>query len=274
MLEKYTNEHSRFLVIGRNLVHYRIEGEGFPLLLLHGAFSSLHTFDEWTKQLAHHFQIIRLDLPGFGLTGAIAENKYSIQHIVQFIHKFLNTLKIKELHIAGNSLGGWLGWEYALLHPDRVKKLVLIDSAGFLDLKSVPVPFRMARTPFMNKVVKYAISKNILEGFVKEVYYNKSKVNTELVNRYYELFSREGNPEAFFKFVNQHFIDNTRLLKNINQPTLILWGKEDKWIPVENAYRFHQKIPHNEMIIYEQTGHVPMEEIPIDTAHDVKAFLL
>ncbi|MCS6834060.1 MAG: alpha/beta hydrolase, partial [Flammeovirgaceae bacterium] len=184
LLEKYTNEHSRFLVIGRNLVHYRVEGEGFPILLIHGAFSSLHTFDEWTKELSQTYKVIRLDLPGFGLTGPLAENKYSIQHTVQFIHKFLNILRIEELHVAGNSLGGWLAWEYALLHPDRVKKLILIDSAGFLDLRSIPAPFRMARTPFVNRVVKYAISKSMLEEFVKEVYYNKSKVSVELVNRY------------------------------------------------------------------------------------------
>jgi pimeloyl-ACP methyl ester carboxylesterase len=182
-------------------------------------------------------------------------------------------LEINELYLVGSSLGGWLSWEYALHYPERVRRLILIAAAGFLDDKSIPLPFKMARTPFVNRVIKYTISRSVLESFVREVYYNQSKITPQLLERYYDLFAREGNPEAFFLFVNQRFIDNTLHLKKLKTPTLILWGKEDKWLPVENAHRFHHLIEANEMIIYEQTGHLPMEEIPHDSLEDLLAFL-
>ncbi|MEM6298630.1 MAG: alpha/beta hydrolase, partial [Bacteroidota bacterium] len=91
--------------------------------------------------------------------------------------------------------------------------------------------------------------------------------------RHYELFSREGNPEAFMRMVNGHFRDNTPRLRKIQQPTLILWGREDVWIPLEYGRRFHKAIPHNDFIIYDKVGHVPMEEIPLESAKDTLEFL-
>ncbi len=273
ILEKYTNQHSRFAVIDGSLVHYRDEGQGPCLLLLHGAFSSLHTFDDWTSKLTSQFRVIRIDLPGFGLTGKLNSGKYEIAYVVKFIKTFLEVVKVDQFYLVGSSLGGWISWEMALAYPDKVKKLILIDAAGFLDSKNIPLPFKMARTPFMNKIVKFAINRSMLENFLRDVYYNRSKISDALVDRYYDLFSKEGNPEAFFSLVNQRFVDHTRFLKEIKIPVLILWGQEDIWLPVENAYRFHDKIPNNEMIIYERTGHVPMEEIPWDTVEDVISFL-
>ncbi|MDW7694956.1 alpha/beta hydrolase [Flammeovirgaceae bacterium SG7u.111] len=273
LLAKYTNRHSRFIPLKGVLTHYRMEGSGPYLLLLHGSFSSLHTYDEWTKILSRRYTVIRLDLPGFGLTGPNNEGRYDMPYFLKFIRLFLAVLDVEKCSIAGSSLGGWVAWEYALKFPNQVKKLILIDSAGFLDTKSIPLPFKMAQTPFVNRVIKYAVRKTVLEDFVKEVYFNQSKVTPTLVDRYYDLFNREGNPEAFFKMVNGKFKDNTRHLKEIKQHTLILWGKEDKWIPVENASKFHEAIPHNELIIYDLIGHLPMEEIPMDSAQDVEAFL-
>ncbi|WP_020532703.1 alpha/beta fold hydrolase [Flexithrix dorotheae] len=274
LIQKYTNEHSRFLPVKGTLIHYRKEGRGPNLLLLHGSFSSLHTFDEWTKILSKKFTVIRLDLPAFGLTGPMPNDQYNIPTYLRYIDCFLRMLKIEKVSIAGSSLGGWIAWEYALQFPKKVKKLILIDAAGFITDNQLPLPFRMAKTPFLNKVIKFVIRKSLLEDFVREVYFNKSKVTQELADRYYDLFTREGNPEAFLKMVNSRYKDNSNHLKDLKVPTLILWGKEDCWIPVANAYRFHEIIPTNDLIIYDLVGHLPMEEIPEDSALDVTSFLL
>ena len=272
-MQKYANEHSRFLVMENSLVHYRVEGKGFPLFLLHGAFSSLHTYDEWTVQLSKYYQVIRVDLPGFGLSGSRADHDYSMKGYLRFIDAFLDRIQVKQCHMVGSSLGGWLTWEYVLRNPKRVKNLILIGSAGFLENKNVPLPFKMARTPFLNKVIKYAVKRNILEQFVRQVYSDQSKVTEALVERYYDLFSREGNPEAFLALANGKYKDNTRNLKKIKSPTLILWGEEDAWLPLENAYKFQDGIPKSKLIIYEHVGHIPMEEIPQISAKDARAFL-
>jgi len=274
LIEKYTNEHSRFMPVNGTLIHYRVEGKGPKLVLLHGSFSSLHTFDDWMPALKRKFTVIRLDLPAFGLTGPTPDNCYTMQCYITHLHHFLKNLGINRFSLAGSSLGGWIAWEYALAYPGQVSKLVLLDSAGFIDERNLPLPFRMARTPFFNRVIKFAVSRGMLEEFVREVYYNKSRITVELVDRYYELFNREGNPEAFLRLVNARYKDNSRQLRKLKIPVLILWGKEDRWLPVENAYRFHETIPENDLIVYDYVGHLPMEEIPEDTAQDVMAFLL
>lgn len=272
-LQKYANEQSRFLVIDGSLVHFRVEGKGSPLLLIHGAFSSLHTFDQWASILSKKNQVIRLDLPGFGLSGSRIDHDYSMEKFVNFLSQFLQIIGIKKCHLVGSSLGGWLAWEFVLKYPGRVNKLALISSAGFLEDRNVPLPFKMARTPFIGKVIKYAVKKNVLEQFVRQVYADENKVTPELVDRYYDLFSRDGNPEAFLSLANGKYKDHTKKLKNIKCPTLILWGEEDIWLPLENGYKFRDRIPQAKLIIYEGVGHVPMEEIPIDTAKDLQAFL-
>lgn len=274
LLEKYTNRQSRFLVIDGMMIHYRDEGEGEPILLLHGAFSSLHTFDEWTRILLRNgYRVVRLDIPGFGLTGPHPDHIYTIPNHIRIINIFLDMVGIEACHFAGSSMGGWLSWELAIKYPERVRKLILIDSAGFLDPENIPLPFRMARTPFLNRVIKYAIARPVLESFLREVYSDISKITETLITRYHDLVTRPGNPEAFLVLVNGTFRDNTHHLRRIEAPTLILWGADDRWLPVESGYRFRRAIPHSQLIVYKNVGHVPMEEIPEISAKDVLRFL-
>lgn len=273
-LKKYTNDQSRFLVIDSALVHYRDEGQGPVLLLLHGAFSSLHTFDGWVEKLKQDFRLIRLDLPGFGLSQASEDHEYGVEKYLHWVETFMELLQVDTFSIAGSSLGGWLAWEFALKNPKSVEKLILIDAAGFLEEKNVPLPFKMARTPFINKIVRYVIKRNVIEVFIKQVYGDASLITPELIDRYYDLFSREGNPEAFFALVNGTFKDNTQKLPKIKAPTLIMWGDKDEWLPMENGHRFLEAIPHAQLIIYHDIGHIPMEETPEITALDARAFLL
>lgn len=272
-LQKYTNEDSRFLVIDGSLVHYRVEGEGSPLLLIHGAFSSLHTFDKWATILSRSHQVIRLDLPGFGLSDSMTGHDYSIKAFVNFLIKFMDQLGIKKCDLVGSSFGGWLAWEMALRKSTKVNKLVLVASAGFMEEHRVPLPFKVARTPVLGKVMKYAIKKSVLRKFLTQVFVDQKQVTDELVDRYYDLIRREGNPEAFHSIANGKFKSRTNKLKNIKVPTLIIWGEEDAWLPIESAYWFQVGIPNSKLIIYEGVGHLPMEEVPVETARDLKRFL-
>lgn len=272
-LRKYTNDASRFMVIHESLVHYRDEGQGPAILLLHGSFSSLHTFDGWADALRDRFRIIRLDLPGFGLSGTNPDHQYTVARYIEVLEILVNRLGITKMAIGGNSLGGWLAWEYALLHPDQVERLILISAAGFLDDKSIPLPFKMARAPVVNRIVKFVITRNLVEVFLKQVYGNPEQVTSQLVDRYFDLFSREGNPEAFIALVNGRHVDHTARLPRLQMPTLIMWGDRDEWQPIDNAYRFLKAIPASEMIIYEGLGHVCMEENPRLTAEDLAQFM-
>ena len=273
LLQKYTNKHSKWIDISGVNVHYRDEGEGETLLLVHGTFSSLHTFDEWTSILKRKFRVIRLDIPGFGLTGPVKSKEYSIDLFTKFLTDFTTALNIRQFHLAGNSLGGWLSWEFALTNPGKVRKLILINSAGYINDRNYPLPFIIAQTPVLRSVFSF-VPKAVVRRFVRQVFYNQSKVTNAVVDRYYDMLHRPGNKEAFVSLANATFKQNTHHLSELEIPVLIQWGKEDKWISVEHAYKFHRDISENELIIYDKTGHIPMEECPEKSASDVINFLL
>ncbi|MGH1336745.1 MAG: alpha/beta fold hydrolase [Aureispira sp.] len=273
LLPRYTDQDSRFLVIEDSFLHYKDVGQGPVLVLLHGAFSSLHTYDAWATNLEQHYRVVRLDLMGFGLTGAKNSNDYSMKNQLRVLKEFLDRLEIDRCTLVGSSLGGWISWEFAYAHPNRINKLILINSAGFLEEDAIPLPFKLAQSRLAPHLLKYIIRRSVLELFVKQVFFDSKKATEAVVTRYFDLFTREGNSEALLHLVNAPFLDHSSYLTTIQQPTLILWGAEDAWIPVAHAYRFRDSMPNAQLIIYPKVGHIPMEEVPERSLADVLHFL-
>lgn len=270
---RYRLKESKFLQIGGMRVHYTDEGQGEVVLLLHGTAASLHTWQGWVDALKKDFRVIRIDLPGFGITGPAPDRNYSIDSYVKFLRQFLAELKIKQVSIAGNSLGGQIAWHYTAQYPDDVNKLILIDSAGLPRLKGIPMPIRLARMPVIGKLGLYISPRFLVRNSLKEVYFDRSKVTEELVDRYQTMALREGNRQAFIDRALQIEEDSGKGLERIQIPTLILWGRYDQWIPVEQAENFRKKIPWSQVIVYDNAGHIPHEEIPEATVADALKFL-
>ncbi|MBM3439672.1 MAG: alpha/beta hydrolase [Bacteroidetes bacterium] len=273
--EKYTNPASRFAAIEGMQVHYRDEGphtDSLPLLLLHGTASSLHTWDSLVLKFPHK-RIIRLDLPGYGITGPHPTADYSTQMYMRVLDTIAAQLAIDRWVVAGNSFGGLLAWQYALQHPS-VKGLVLIDAAGFPSkVKGGNLGFRIARMPVLNQLVKYFTPKSLFEKSLQQSFGNPNAVNDALVTRHYELTLRPGNRKAIIdRFSNRDKIDTTTLAA-IKIPVLIQWGSLDQVIPVENAWRFHHALSNPELVVYPKLGHVPMEEDASALARDIQQWL-
>lgn len=271
--EKYCDEASQFVKILGAEVHYKDEGKGYPLVLLHGANSSLHTWDRWSELLSPYYRLIRVDIPGFGITGPTTLDEYSVDNAVVFLQKFFNHLGIDSCYLCGNSLGGWISWEFAIKHPEMVKKLVLIDAAGFIDLKRIPLPFKMARNPVSRRFMTYFAPKMLFRLMVNQAYKLRDEVPDDVVDRYFDLYLRQGNRRAFAILANSSSHSNVDRLHELKMPTLILWGAEDIWIRPEDGARFHFKIEDSYLIIYPHVGHVPMEEVPVKSAEDLRRFL-
>lgn len=273
-LIQYTNEHSRFMVLNGAMVHYRDEGQGYPVVLLHGAFSSLHTFDACVEELKKDFRIIRYDLLSFGLTGRQKDDDYRMESQMKVLLGLLNALEIERCVLCGSSLGGWLAWEFALKYPSRVRKLVLMNSSGFLGEESIPLPFKMTRIPFVEHLAKLAVNRVFTEQFLLQVFVNKALVTEKMVDRYHALFARKGNIDAFMIMTKKtEYKDNSSLLVHLQVPTLLIWGDKDKWIPLSDAHRFVKYIPQARLLVYKGVGHLPMEETPKSTALDIKQFI-
>ena len=279
LLTKYAPAPSAFISIDGMDVHYRDEGnkmDTLPLVLIHGTSSSLHTFNDWTTTLKSEKRIVRMDLPGFGLTGPFPNRNYTIDNYVEFIKHFLSSLGIKKCILGGNSLGGQIVWRFTSKYPEMVDKLILINAAGYpLESKSVPIAFTVARIPVLNKILTYITPRFMARSSLESVYVDKSKVTEPLVDRYFELTLREGNRQALADRMSIGEETNAiHLIKKIQQPTFILWGEQDLLIPTKSAYRFHDDLPNDTLVILKNMGHVPMEENPQESLNALLPFLI
>ena len=272
--ERWSYDNSQFITIDNMPVHYRVNGQGTPLLLIHGTGASLHTWEKWTDILEKDFKVISLDMPAFGLTGPNNDGVYSLEFYAEFLDQFALQMGIDSMYVAGNSLGGAIAWRYATLFPEKVNKLILIDASGYPSKKETPAAFKLAQSPLWSQLLLHFTPKSLFRTSLEDVYFNDELVTDELVDQYYELYLRAGNRQAFIDRVNNFTPTNPELIKSINTPTLILWGKEDRWISVDNAYLFQNDISESKVIVYDSVGHIPMEEIPIKTAKDSRDFLL
>lgn len=275
---KYAKAPSAFITVDGMDVHYREEGVSeadIPIILIHGTGSSLHTFNDWVSRLKVNYSVIRMDIPGHGLTGPFPNRDYSIEAYVKFLKHFLDKKGIDKCIIGGNSLGGHIAWQFTATHPDRVKKLVLIDAAGYPnESKSTPLAFQIAKIPLIKNMFTFITPKAVARKSVENVYADKSKVTTDLAMRYFELTLRPGNRQAFVdRLSEENNPASYHLISNISQPTLILWGDQDLLIPIENAKLFQKDIPNNTLVILNNTGHVPMEENPSESLEAVISFL-
>ena len=245
-------------------------------MLIHGTAASLHTWEPWVSDLKETKRIITFDLPAYGLTGPNANHDYSQKAYVEMLDSLLIKLKINRCILGGNSLGGSVSWNYAIEHPEKIEKLILVDAGGYpLKSTSVPLAFKLAKIPILSNLLVYITPRAMVESSVKNVYFDPSKVSDQLIDRYFELTLRKGNREAFKERLassknTASKINTSQLIKTIKAPTLILWGDHDQLIPVESAYKFHEDLPNDTLVILKNLGHVPMEE---DSERSLKAVI-
>lgn len=270
---------SRFIELQGMQVHLRDEGprdDPEPIVLIHGTSASLHTWDGWTAALKAERRVIRMDLPGFGLTGPAPDGDYRMERYADFIVALMDQLGVRQAVLAGNSLGGGIAWRTSVQHPDRVSRLVLVDASGYpLQSTSVPLGFRLAQIDGLKPVMSRLLPRSMIEASVRNVYANPNKVTPELVDRYFELTLRAGNRESLTQRMKLRETDalSAGLISSIRQPTLILWGAQDRLITEPSGQRFHQDIAGSHYVVFESLGHVPQEEDPERSVAPVLKFL-
>lgn len=278
LLARWAAPPSQFVEVAGLQAHVRDEGrrdDPEPIVLLHGTGASLHTWDGWADTLRAEHRVIRVDLPGFGLTGPSADGKYDVESYVRFVVALLDRLQVPRAIVAGNSLGGYVAWKTAVDHPERVSRLVLIDAAGYAyESQSTPIAFRLARNPVTAPLLQKLSSRRTVAASLRDVYGDPSKVTPALVDRYYELTLRSGNRGAITaRFAQIRPGEYAAQVASIRQPTLILWGAKDQLIPREYGEQFHREIAGSRLVVFDALGHVPQEEDPATTVRALMEFL-
>jgi len=279
LAKSYASASSQFIDLDGARVHMRDEGnpDGPVLVLLHGSNASLHTWEPWVAELGGRFRIVSVDLPGHGLTGRVPGDDYSRAGMVEFLHKFVKARGLAHFALAGNSMGGAVAVAYAEEHGDDLAALVLLNAAGLpRDPGEKPLlAFRLLRMPLAGSAMRWFTPRSLVARTVRESFADPSKVDDAMIDRYLELMLHEGNRAATIKRFSV-VEDDAALaagLSRISVPTLILWGTEDRLVPLAQARVFEAGITGSRLIVYEHVGHMPMEEVPAQSANDARIFL-
>lgn len=276
---RYADDSSAFLDAGATgRIHYRDLGpKNAPVLVLvHGTGASLHTWAPWVARLTPAYRIVTLDLPAHGLTGATPSADYSRTGMVAAIHAVVTHLGLELFALGGNSMGGEMSMAYALAHPDKVRALILVDTAGYhppeMQDRDAPLAFRLASVPGLRPVLTKLTPRWVIADSLSSVVVDQGVVTKALVDRYWTLMRLEGSRAALM----QHFAGLPRPslpVEALDMPTLIQWGDSDRLIPLAAGKALERAMPNARLIVYEDAGHIPMKEIPAPTAADARAFL-
>ncbi len=278
LVARWAPPPSMFVELDGMQVHVRDTGprdDPQPIVLLHGMASSLHTWEGWRLALEKNHRVISVDLPGFGLTGPSPQGDYRIEGYTRFVLRLLDTLGVRRVVLAGNALGGEIAWQTALLAPDRVRKLILVDSDGYqLSPLSQPIAFQIAGARSLRWVSERILPRSVIESSVRNVFGHPDKVTQDRVDRYFELALRVGNRRALFQRMDQADSGaKEQQIRLIKQPVLVLWGAKDGMAPVTFADRFCGDINVCQKVIFPDLGHIPQEESPAQTLAPVLHFL-
>lgn len=230
-----------------------------PLLYLHGT-NIANLWLEFHNALSQNFHVFAPDAPGFGLTERPNEMRDMSDYILYF-RDLLDTLGLDQPFIAGHSLGGWFAAEVAVWYPERIKKLVLSNAVG-IRVKGSPIADLFAMNP-------QELLMACFDNFESAMPLIPAEFNTDyLISMYKQLTtlaSLAWNPSYDPKL--------ERRLARITCPTLIIWGQNDRLIPVVYADAFHRAIPNSELVKLEGTGHMPMFEQPQEWCKVISDFL-
>lgn len=257
---------SRFAVVGDLRLHFKRSGSGRALLLLHGSGSSIHGFERVAERLSTSFDVITLDLPGFGFTGPRPDRDYRVSTYVDTVARFMTELGLERFSVVGNSLGGNIGWNLALAEPSRVENLVLINATGYPE-KSLPMGMRLARNPILRPLLRCGLPKRATERNLRALVGRPAIVDEAMVDRVHAMMSLPGNRSAFVDFANTDQEDRSKLIPRVAVPTLVL-----RSVSIDGQH-FGRDIPGAVEVSHQTGGHLLPEEDPEWVVARVRDFL-
>jgi len=260
------HEHLRSARVAGTRVNYVEMGSGPPLVFVHGLAGCWQNWLENIPHFARTRRVIAVDLPGFG-ESELPLDDITIPGYGRFVDAFLGEIGVERAPIVGNSMGGFIAAEVAVSHPSRVEQLVLVSAAGLVTVPDRQLTLARRLAPYFHMGTARAIARRehwvrrprMRRMFLYGVATHPDLLQPELC---YEVASGGGKPgfiDAFSAILDYDFRDR---LSDVRHPTLVVWGRRDKIVPVAGAHEYERLIPGSRKVIFEDTGHVPMIERP------------
>ena len=253
------------LVFGQK-IHYIEAGTGPTVILLHGLGGSTQVWQFNIAALAEKYHVVVPDQIGFGKSDKPLVN-YRIRTYVDFLDQFCKQLKIERATLVGNSMGGWIAAMFTASFPDRVDKLVLVDSAGY----APPKDFDMRTLSGLNPTTREGMKVLVAKVFYNKAFQTDAAIDLAIAAR---LAAGDGytiNSITQSIIRGEDFLDDT--VKTIKRPTLIIWGRQDGLVPLADGEHFNKDIAGSKLIVIDQCGHAPNAEKPGEFNAAVLKFL-
>ncbi|TCP30597.1 pimeloyl-ACP methyl ester carboxylesterase [Scopulibacillus darangshiensis] len=243
------------------------------LVMVHGYLSSAFSFRTLIPYLSDSFTIFALDLPGFGQSEKSVKFFYSLDNYARLVIGFLDAMALKKAVLVGHSMGGQISLYAANQAPDRIVQVVGLSASGYLGRLRLWLRWA-SYLPFMSYYLQYFFrKKDIMQTFL-EVVHNRDLVTNEMVEGYLAPLKNIDFYRSLVRLMRHREGDLTPLvLHTIRQPVLLLWGIEDRVVPVSVARRFKRDLPEVTLRTFENTGHLLPEEKPEEVATEIKSFI-
>lgn len=235
-----------------------------PIILIHGFTANTYTWRFNIEELGKKFPVYAIDLPGFGYSDKPLDFQYDLDGYAAFIIKFMDAMEIKKAILVGNSMGGGIALKTELTYPDRVAKLVLVDSMGYPEDRHRFWVFQMMNYPVIGEVLLSLNNRYIMENSLKSgPYYDNSFVTDDVVDSNYNVYKTENArkiPLIVIRDLSKKYSFEEGELKKVKAPTMVLWGADDNLISADLVENFVRDIKDSKAVVFPETGHMPQEE--------------
>ncbi len=236
---RYADSDSRFAEIDGVRLHYKDQGQGPAILLIHGSLGDTRDWDGWVRVLAPRRRVIRMDLPGFGLSGVIANDNYSIDRSQSLIDGLMDALAIDRFAIAGVSYGGPVAFRYAATRTSRITALIILNSAGIESGKQQVDPKSGARDYYRNVSSSAALTREFIETALRKSFNKPERIPAGMIDRKLDLMNVVGRDREGALMIAQYVRGNPqRVLAHVRAPTLVLWGAAERSLSQSTADLF------------------------------------
>ncbi len=264
---------SRTVDLDGMTLHYTDEGAGPAVLILHGSGADISGWQPFADALAARgFRVIAVDLPASGLSDPAPDGDYSIEAGVATAHAFLARLGVRPAAVIGHSTGGQIAWTAALEHPDTISRLVLLAPTGYPHPS--PITWKLAQVPALGELMRHLTPRFLVRMNLEEAFHDDAMVTDALVDRYYTMIRREGVRDGLLGRMRAVTFDRHREVRCLSQPTLLIWGAEDAWLPPDIGGWFEAQISRARLVVLPETGHnIPEEAEPGALAATVAQWL-